>query len=254
MLDPEDITLETPPVEPTNPEPNEPPEIPPEQQAAPPAEPEVPATPPAASAEQLEELTRQVDNLTKLTLETKAPPAPTATPEPKLTRDELDEMRDGNPAQYEQYLINAGKQAALDEIGDIDARINRVNQANSVQEMFDKDFPKYRTDAGFRGDVDYVVKTMGGNTPVNKIAAATFVEKYRKDENRGQGLAAAKIQGAKDEAARAANANLGVVPGTPKSAETPVAVDPYYAKYATSFGLDPQKLQERENATSKHVH
>jgi hypothetical protein len=227
-------------------------------------EPEAPATPEVPTVEQFNQLTQQVSSLTqqltlaqqKKPLEVKSP----TPPEPQLTREELDIMREDHPHEYERWLINEGKKAALAQInagGSIEERVQRENANAKINEKFNQDFTEYSTDATFKADVDYVMNAMGGTTPVHRMAAASLVKQYRADNanKKEQKVAAAKIQGAREEAERAKNANQAVSPGTPQLAKTTPAVDPYYQKYASRFGLNAEKLQERENAIlSKSTH
>jgi hypothetical protein len=227
-------------------------------------EPEAPAAPEVPTVEQFDQLTQQVSSLTQqLVLAQQQKPVeakPPTPPEPQLTREELDIMREDHPHEYERWMINEGKKAALAQFnagGSIEERVQRENANAKINEKFNQDFTEYSTDPRFKADVDYVMNAMGGTTPVHRMAAASLVKQYRADNanKKEQKVAAAKIQGAREEAERAKNANQAVSPGTPQPAKTTPAVDPYYQKYASRFGLSAEKLQERENAIlSKSTH
>lgn len=182
-----------------------------------------------------------------------------AQAEPSATSQSINEeamldLRDSNPVAYDKLRENALRESITKEVREtisselvaFDNRVKSMQALNDVEATIVKQLPDYNdANSQSRKDIDYVAEKMGGkNNPLIRLGAASLVIQSKQ----GATVSAARVQGARQEAARTVNAEKSVGSNsTPQPGNIKPDIDPYYQKFAGAFGVDPAKAQENHN-------
>lgn len=170
------------------------------------------------------------------------------------TNEQLTELRETNPVQYDQILMDRTRRIAQEESATqyekYQGDLKQQTLGQEVDSLINDSFPNYRDpQSDFHRDVDYVAKGMANQPHLQRLAACALVQLRT---GQAKSIKTAEQRGAKQEQKRSANASQSIGGGSnPQTPQQQTSVDPWYVKYGPQFGTDPAKLQERHDSTKR---